>query len=394
MLAFGTRPEAIKMAPVYRALLADENVFEPFCCVTAQHRHMLDQALAIFGIAPRIDLDLMRSGQGLADLSAAVLSAMTAALGETAPDLVLVHGDTTTSMATALAAFHAGVPVGHVEAGLRTGDMRSPFPEECNRRIVGLLASHHFAPTEAARANLLHESCDPASIVVTGNTVVDAMTSVLADIDASAPGASRAGQCLDEELGFDWRSDRFILVTCHRRETFTRGLIEVCDALVELADSCAGVRFVLPVHPNPMVRGPIEARLRGHPSIHLTAPLAYDVFLLALRSCHLVMTDSGGIQEEAPSLGKPVLVMRDVTERPEAVDAGAARLIGSSRAGIVAAAAGLLNDERAYSAMVVTKNPFGDGRAGERIAAFLRDAWIRQAWPDRASALPPRGQGR
>ncbi len=374
MLAFGTRPEAIKMAPVYHALLANPDSFDPFCCVTAQHRHMLDQALAVFDIVPEIDLDLMRAGQGLAELSAAVLSTMRVSLTETRPDLLLVHGDTTTSMAAALSAFYAGIPIGHVEAGLRSADLLSPFPEEFNRRSVGMVARYHFAPTEEARANLLREGCDPGAIIVTGNTVVDALSYMLDRLHPEDTQFAKAADHLDSELQFDWRRGGFVLVTCHRRETFIQGLNDVCNAIIEVASAFPGIRFVLPVHPNPMVRTPIENRLAGHASIHLTPPLPYDAFILALKHCHFALTDSGGVQEEAPSLGKPVLVMRDLTERPEAVAAGTAKLVGSQRAGIVAAASRLLSDPEEYARMIAMRNPYGDGKAARRIAKFLKGA--------------------
>lgn len=364
------------MAPVYGALLADPDVFDPICCVTAQHRQMLDQALSIFGIDPDIDLDLMRDGQELPDLSAAVLTAMTSALRMATPDLVLVHGDTTTSMAAALAAFYAGVPVGHVEAGLRTADLCSPFPEELNRRFVRLVARYHFAPTKASRMNLLRESCDRASILVTGNTAVDALRAVLHDLQVDDVRRNEVERDLDNALKFDWRSDRFVLVTCHRRETLARDIGEVCAALTELAAAFPGVHFVFPVHRNPKVSEPVERLLGSHSSIHLIPPLPYDAFLIALRACYFVLSDSGGIQEEAPSLGKPVLVIREVTERPEAVAAGIAKLVGAGRTGIVAAAGQLLADDAAHGRMVATLNPFGDGFAARRIAEFLKRSWL------------------
>lgn len=372
MLAFGTRPEAIKMAPVYHALRADRESFDPFCCVTAQHRDMLDQALEVFGIIPAIDLDLMRAGQGLSDLTASVLTAMQASLAESKPDLVLVHGDTTTTMATALSAFYAGIPVGHVEAGLRSGNLRSPFPEEFNRRAVGMVAQYHFAPTEDARTNLLREECDPAAIVVSGNTVVDALSYVVDRLRPDNGEYVKAAGLLDKDLPFDWRRGGFVLVTCHRRETFGQGLDEVCDAMIELAAAFPSIRFVLPVHPNPMVCTSLRTRLGAHPAIHLTSPLPYDAFILALKHCYFALTDSGGIQEEAPSLGKPVLVMRDVTERPEAVRSGTALLVGSQRRGIVAAVSRLLSDAQEYERMRAPENPYGDGQAARRIADFLK----------------------
>lgn len=376
MLVFGTRPEAIKMAPVHRALLAESDIFDPLCCVTAQHRQMLDQTLSVFGIVPDIDLDLMRDGQGLPELSASVLTAMTAVLRRHAPDLVLVHGDTTTSMAAAMAAFYARIPVGHVEAGLRTSDLSSPFPEECNRRIVGMMARYHFAPTEAARTNLLREACDPASILVTGNTAVDALNAVMEDLESDTSRRDAIEAALARTSPFDWRSGTYVLVTCHRRETLERGIGEVCAALIELSAAFPGMHFVFPVHRNPKAREPVETLLSGHDTIHLIPPLSYDAFLIALRRCHFVLSDSGGIQEEAPSFGKPVLVMREVTERPEAITAGVAKLVGSRRAEIVAAASDLLANDAAHARMVANANPFGDGLAANRIANFLKQAWL------------------
>lgn len=372
MLVFGTRPEAIKMAPVYRALKSDPEAFETICCVTAQHRQMLDQALRIFEIVPDIDLDLMRGGQDLVDVHAAVLVGMRKVLREWTPDIVLVHGDTITSMATALAAFYAGIPVGHVEAGLRSREMLAPFPEEFNRRVTAMIAKFHFAPTEANKANLVAEGCAPASIHVTGNTVVDAMNFILRRIDTDSATRRSMENGLGEVLPFDWRATPFVVVTCHRRENFSRGLQQICDAVDRLAAAFPAVHFVYPVHFNPAVREPVGALLSGRANVHLINPLPYDAFLCALRACHCVLTDSGGLQEEAPALGKPVLVMRDVTERPEAVAASGARLVGTDSAKIVAAVSELLTDRRAYARMAAAINPFGDGSAGERIAAFLK----------------------
>lgn len=371
MVVFGTRPEAIKMAPVHAALRALPDAFETLCCVTAQHREMLDQVLQTFGIVPDIDLDLMRAGQDLTDVNATVLAAMRAVLRERKPDLVLVHGDTTTSMASALAAFYAGIPVGHVEAGLRSGVISAPFPEELNRRITSMVARYHFAPTEENRANLLAEGCDPAAVVVTGNTVVDALQAVLARIDDSPSHRDRVERSIDSLLGFAWREKRLVMVTCHRRETLGNGLNDVCAALVELARAFPQTRFVLPVHRNPAVAEPVRARLGNTANIHAIAALPYDSFLHLLRHCHCALTDSGGLQEEAPVLGKPVLVMRAVTERPEAVAAGGVRLVGVNRAAIVAEMSKVLTDARFHARMAEAANPFGDGTAGEKIAAFL-----------------------
>ncbi len=322
MVVFGTRPEAIKMAPVLQALQSDRGTFEPICCVTAQHRHLLDQMLELFGIVPDIDLDLMRAGQDVIDVHTAVLDAMRPILIRAKPDVVLVHGDTTTAMAAALAAFYAHIPVGHVEAGLRSGDLRSPFPEELNRRVIDMVASYRFAPTGDSRAQLVAEGCDPASIIVTGNTVVDAIGLVIGRMDADPALRMASAGRLDRALGFDWRARRFVIVTCHRRETFARGLEEVCGALAEISAAFPDTEFVYPVHPNPAVNGPVRAMLGAYGNIRLVDSLPYDAFVLALSHCHFVLTDSGGLQEEAPALGKPVLVMRDVTERGEAVVAG------------------------------------------------------------------------
>lgn len=371
MLAFGTRPEAIKMAPVYQELLARLHAFEPVCCVTAQHRQMLDQVLETFRIVPDIDLDLMRQGQDLTDVTGAVLNAMRTVLREQKPDVVLVHGDTTTTMATTMAAFYAEVPVGHVEAGLRTFDMRAPFPEEFNRRLTGMLARYHFAPTETSKANLLRETCDPDAIVVTGNTVIDALQFILRRIQAEPATRAAINGELDAAMGFDWRSERYVLITGHRRENFGAGFQQICAALGELSDAFPDVHFVYPVHLNPNVRGPVNALLAGRDNVHLIEPLTYEPFLYALQHCYLVLTDSGGIQEEAPSLGKPVLVMRDVTERPEAVDAGTVRLVGANRAKIVDGVAELLSDAGLHARMSAAHNPYGDGQAARRIADFL-----------------------
>jgi UDP-N-acetylglucosamine 2-epimerase (non-hydrolysing) len=374
LLAFGTRPEAIKMAPVYHALRARPSCFAPVCCVTAQHRQMLDQVLETFGITPDIDLDLMRSNQDLTDVTAAVLVAMRDVLRQQRPDLVLVQGDTTTTMATALAAFYSGVPVGHVEAGLRTGDLRAPFPEEFNRRLASMVTRYHFAPTEMSRVNLLREDCDPGAIVVTGNTVIDAMHYALRRIDTETPRRAAAERALDCALGFDWRARRFVLVTGHRRENFGAALERICAALTRLSDAFADVHFVYPVHLNPSVRGPAQAMLAGRANMHLIEPMAYDTFLFALKHSYLVITDSGGIQEEAPGLGKPVLVTRDVTERPEAVAAGTARLVGADTDRIVAGVSELLRDPETYARMSAAHNPYGDGHAAQRIANFLEQA--------------------
>lgn len=365
LLVFGTRPEAIKMAPVYRALCERRDRFDPLCCVTGQHREMLDQVLALFEMRPDFDLDLMRPCQELAALHAAIVAGVAGVIDQAKPDLVLVHGDTATAMAGALAAFYAQVPVGHVEAGLRSNDLKAPFPEELNRRTVDTIARYRFAPTDAARINLLSEGCDPDSICVTGNTAIDALRIV------GSRAGGEAGGALDDALGSDHRRSRFVVVTCHRRETVAAGLDELCAALGDLADAFPGIRFLFPVHPNPLLRAAMEPFTRGRPNLRLIDPLPYDVFVAAMRASHFILTDSGGMQEEGLALGKPVLVMRGVTERPEAVAAGGARLVGTSRGAIVAEATRLLKDDGMHRAMSAAPNPFGDGHAADRIADFL-----------------------
>lgn len=373
MLVFGTRPEAIKMAPLVHALKARPDRFETLVCVTAQHRQMLDQVLKIFDIQPDIDLDLMKPGQDLFDVTAAVLLGMRPVLAEHRPDVMLVHGDTTTALGAAIAGFYAGVDVGHVEAGLRTHDVRSPFPEEFNRQVAGKIARFHFAPTATSAANLEREGASRAQIFVTGNTVVDALLWALDRLDRDAGRREAVEGLLARQLGQGFGARRFVLVTGHRRENFGPGFLEICAALKALAEAYAEVDFVYPVHLNPNVRQPVGELLSGLANVRLIEPLEYEPFITLLRRCHLVLTDSGGIQEEAPSLGKPVLVMRDVTERPEALEAGTVRLIGADRGRIVAAVTELLEDAAAYEAMARAHNPYGDGQASRRIVEVLND---------------------
>jgi UDP-N-acetylglucosamine 2-epimerase (non-hydrolysing) len=371
MLAFGTRPEAIKMAPLCHALRAAPE-FETLICVTAQHREMLDQVLNIFTIRPDIDLNLMRPGQDLFDVTTNVLMAMRGVLREHKPDALLVHGDTTTAMAAAIAGFYAGVPVGHVEAGLRTHDLQAPFPEEFNRQIVSKVTRWHFAPTDLNRGNLLAEGVDPAAITITGNTVIDALFWMLEQIKADPARAARIDDLLQEGLAFDWRTNPFVLITGHRRENFGDGFLQICRALKDLAQRYPAIHFIYPVHLNPNVQRPVHEILAGQGNVHLLAPLDYEPFVRLLQHCRLVLTDSGGVQEEAPSLGKPVLVMRDVTERPEAVTAGTVRLVGAHHDKIVAGVAELLDSQSSYVAMSRAHNPYGDGRACGRILDRLR----------------------
>lgn len=372
LLVFGTRPEAIKMAPLYLELKKHSEALEVRVCVTGQHREMLDQVLKVFGIVPDIDLNLMKAGQTLSDVTSSVLEGMSKVLADERPDIVLVHGDTTTTMASALACFYAGVPVGHVEAGLRTYDLQEPFPEELNRQVTGKLARFHFTPTARGRDNLLAEQVDAARITVTGNTVIDALMWVVANIDDDVAKRQVIVERLDAMLPFAWQDGRYVVITGHRRENFGDRFLQIFEAIRDLATSYPAMHFVYPVHFNPNVRGPAGDTLSGIDNVHLIEPLDYEPFLYLLKHCHLVLTDSGGIQEEAPSLGKPVLVMREKTERPEAVDAGTVRLIGARKADIFQGVAALIEDEDLYRQMSRAHNPYGDGFACRRIAEVLR----------------------
>ncbi len=372
MLVFGTRPEAIKMAPLYHALKASPEQFETQVCVTAQHRQMLDQVLRVFEITPDIDLNLMKAGQDLYDVTASVLLGMRDVLRQHKPDALLVHGDTTTSLAAAMAGFYAGVPVGHVEAGLRTHDVYAPFPEEFNRQVASKVTRWHFAPTEFSQQNLLNERIEEDQITVTGNTVIDALLWVLARIDSDAGRQAELTRFLDDRLPFAWQTERFVLITGHRRENFGDGFLQICEALKDLAARYPNVHLVYPVHLNPNVQQPVKSLLAELPNVHLIEPLDYEPFVYLLKHSHIVLTDSGGIQEEAPSLGKPVLVMRDVTERPEAVDAGTVILVGANRERIVANVSELLENDATYKRMSRAHNPYGDGKACERIIHVLR----------------------
>ena len=361
LFVFGTRPEAIKLCPVIRETAAASGLAARVC-VTGQHRSMLDQVLAAFAVRPDHDLNLMTPGQTLASVTAGVLTGLDPILAAERPSMVVVQGDTTTTFAAALAAFYRDIPVAHVEAGLRTGDLRQPFPEEWNRIAAGRLAALHFAPTEGARRNLLAEGVDPARIEVTGNTGIDA---VLQTVEALDRGALPR-----REWPFLDPSRRMILVTAHRRESFGPGIEEICDGLAALAVR-RDVQIIFPVHRNPNVLDVVSERLGGHPNVVLLEPLEYPEFVDLMRRSCLILTDSGGIQEEAPSLGKPVLVLRDRTERPEAVEAGTVKLVGPHRARIVEEATRLLDDPAAYARMSAVHNPYGDGRASARIVATI-----------------------
>jgi UDP-N-acetylglucosamine 2-epimerase (non-hydrolysing) len=376
LLTVGTRPEAIKMAPVYFALKAGLPGTKVKLCATAQHRQMLDQVFQLFGIVPDFDLNLMKPGQNLETLSASLLTGMSEVLAAEKPDLLLVHGDTTTCLMSALAGFYAGVPVGHVEAGLRTFDMRSPFPEEMNRKLVTSLSEYHFVPTDTARNNLLQENVPQASIHVTGNSVIDALQMILRRSKQDQALSQLVNSRLSQLLHFDWKASEIVLVTGHRRESFGQGMQDICIALRELAATHENVHFVYPVHRNPNVFKPVSESLGGIANIHLLEPLDYLLFVNLLEASTLVLTDSGGIQEEAPSLGKPVLVMRHVTERPEAVAAGTVKLVGTDPKLIVAQTTTLLSRGTLYEAMSTAHNPYGDGEASARIVGVLKS----QGW--------------
>lgn len=366
LTVFGTRPEAIKMAPVFKALNADP-AFEAKLCVTAQHRQMLDQVLDVFGLQPDFDLNLMKPGQDLSDITSNVLLGMRDVYKQWLPDIILVHGDTTTTLAASLSAYYAKVRVGHVEAGLRTGNKYSPWPEEMNRRITGATTDIHFAPTEQAKANLLREGTAPESIHVTGNTVIDALLEVVSRVRNDTALRAR----FDEQFSFIDPSKRMVLVTGHRRENFGEGFENICHALAEIAQR-GDVQVVYPVHLNPSVQEPVRRILTNVPNIILLEPQDYLPFVYLMDRSTLLLTDSGGVQEEAPSLGKPVLVMRDTTERPEAVDAGTVKLVGTNKAAIVRETNYLLDNAEAFNTMSRAHNPYGDGKASERICSILR----------------------
>lgn len=368
LTVFGTRPEAIKMAPLVHALAADER-FESKCCVTAQHREMLDQVLELFEITPDYDLNLMKAGQTLNDVTARIVQELKPVLQEFKPDVVLVHGDTATTFAASMAAYYEQIEVGHVEAGLRTGDIYSPWPEEANRRLTGVLTKYHFAPTETSKENLLRENFNPADISVTGNTVIDALLMVKdkieSDSDLNATLASLFPYLDDEK--------KLILVTGHRRESFGGGFERICEALAITAKAHPDTQILYPMHLNPNVREPVNRILSGMDNIHLIEPQQYLPFIYLMSRAHIILTDSGGIQEEAPSLGKPVLVMRDTTERPEAVEAGTVKLVGTDVEMITQNLNQLLTDETAYQTMSFAHNPYGDGKACQRILNELEN---------------------
>ena len=365
LTVFGTRPEAIKMAPLALQLAGDER-FDARVCVTAQHREMLDQVLSLFELTPDFDLNLMKPGQDLNDITCGILQGLKEVFADFRPDIVLVHGDTATTFAASLAAYYQQIPVGHVEAGLRTGNLYSPWPEEGNRKLTGALAARHFAPTENSKQNLLREGIDPSTVHVTGNTVVDALHEVVRKLD-DGPLAEKYARHFD----FLDANKRLVLVTGHRRESFGGGFERICKALVDTAKAHPDVQVVYPVHLNPNVREPVNRLLSGIDNVLLIEPQEYLPFVYLMNRAHIILTDSGGIQEEAPSLGKPVLVMRNTTERPEAVEAGTVKLVGTSVDVITTELSRLLGDREAYNAMSRAHNPYGDGKACQRIMDAL-----------------------
>ena len=375
LLVFGTRPEAIKMAPLVKKLQQMPEEFQTIVCVTGQHREMLDQVLRLFDITPEYDLNVMRPNQDLYDITTRILLGMRDVLREVQPDIVLVHGDTTTSMAAALAAFYQQIPVGHVEAGLRTGNIYSPWPEEMNRLITGRITTHHFSPTPLAKENLLREHVDDKQIVVTGNTVIDALQMVVRRLAEDKALANEVAAKINQ-MGYDVQrldgNRRMVLITGHRRENFGEGFLNICHAIKHLAEQYKDVDFVYPMHLNPNVRKPVlEILGEKAENVFLIEPLDYLPFVYMMQHSTLILTDSGGVQEEAPGLGKPVLVMRDTTERPEAVEAGTVLLVGTNRENIEQGVSMLLDDADTYHRMSEAVNPYGDGLACERIMEYL-----------------------
>ncbi|RKX64169.1 MAG: UDP-N-acetylglucosamine 2-epimerase (non-hydrolyzing) [Thermodesulfobacteriota bacterium] len=376
MLIFGTRPEAIKLAPIIQRLKAEGSKFKPIVCVTAQHREMLDQVLNLFEIEPDYDLNIMIDNQDLFDVTVKALNGLKEILKKEKPDIALVQGDTTTSFVASLAAFYLKIPLGHVEAGLRTYNKYSPFPEEKNRHLTGVLADYHFAPTEWAKNNLLKENAPEDRIWVTGNTVIDALLWVVSR-QKSAGGEQYWNRYFKERWGLTLTTNtntcKLILVTGHRRESFGESFRNICLALKEIAKDRHDIKIVYPVHLNPNVQKPVRDILSDIPNIYLIGPLDYEPFVYLMEKACLILTDSGGIQEEAPSLGKPVLVMRNVTERPEGIEAGVVKLVGTDKERIVAETEILLDDKKAYEEMARASNPYGDGKAAERIVDILEE---------------------
>lgn len=377
MVVFGTRPEAIKMLPLINQLKLEHEYFDVKVCVTAQHRQMLDQVLNFFKIQPDIDLNIMKKNQDLTLLTSIILNKMKEVLAKHKPDLVLVHGDTTTTMATTLASFYEGCSVGHVEAGLRTFNIDSPFPEEFNRQLTSKISKYHFAPTLKNKNNLISEGVSSKNIIVTGNTVIDALNWTLEQIGSSLSIRKKIERDLKEILNFDLKKNRFILITGHRRENFGIGFVQICQAIRELALQYPNLYFVYPVHLNPNVKIPVDEILQDIKNILLIRPMDYEVFTYMMKYAYLIITDSGGIQEEAPSLGIPVLVMRNLTEREEAVKAGVVKLIGNKKEKIIFNVTKLLDNANIYKQMVSKSNPYGEGNASKQIVSFLKSIYFK-----------------
>jgi UDP-N-acetylglucosamine 2-epimerase (non-hydrolysing) len=373
LMVFGTRPEAIKMAPLYNEIKKNSDSLDLTLCVTAQHREMLDQVLDSFKISPDIDLNIMKKGQDLFDVTSKILLKIRDVIESIRPDLILVHGDTSTAFATSIAAFYSHTPIGHVEAGLRTRNIYSPFPEEFNRQIIGKIAKLHFTPTQISKNNLINEFVDDFKIHITGNTVIDSMFYMLNSIEKSKEKKDKITSILNKHIKFKWLDKKYILITGHRRENFGQGFLNICKSIKNLATKHPDIYFVYPVHLNPNVKKPVNEILTNKENVILIPPLEYEPFLYLLKNCYLVLTDSGGIQEEAPSLGKPVLVMRDETERPEAISAGTVKLVGSDEKTIVQTVNELIESTEKYNEMATASNPFGDGTASLKITAIIKE---------------------
>jgi UDP-N-acetylglucosamine 2-epimerase (non-hydrolysing) len=373
MIIFGTRPEAIKMAPLYIKLKELSSEYIVSLCVTAQHREMLDQVLNLFKLHPDFDLNIMTPGQDLGDITVSILEKVKKCIKKVKPDLILVHGDTTTAFASALAAFYEVVKIGHVEAGLRTGYIHAPFPEEFNRCSISLIADYHFCPTELTKNNLISQKIEEGKIFVTGNTVIDSLKLILSQIENNFELNNKITKILNEALKFNWKNSKFILITGHRRENFGNGFYEICKAINILASQNPKIHFVYPVHLNPNVQETVFNNINLLSNVHLVTPFAYEPFIFLLKYSYLVLTDSGGVQEEAPSLGKPVLVMRDVTERVEGIQSGSIRLIGANAENIIYNVNNLLLNDREYMLMSNSINPYGDGTACEKIVNHIRE---------------------
>lgn len=374
-MVFGTRPEAIKMAPLFLKLKESEK-FEIELCITAQHREMLDQVLNIFNIKPDYDLNIMKANQSLYDVTSRILLGLNDVLQKAAPDIVLVHGDTTTTFTTSLAAYYQKIKVGHVEAGLRTGDIYSPWPEEMNRKLTGAISSFHFAPTQKAFENLTKENIPEKQITITGNTVIDALHNVVNKLDSDKSLETKILSALSKHFKNnieDIIQQDYVLITGHRRENFGEGFLNICNAIKTLANKFTDVNFIYPVHLNPNVQKPVMEILSGQENVFLIPPQDYLPFVYLMKNSKLLLTDSGGIQEEAPGLGKPVLVMRNTTERPEAVESGTVKLVGTNADEIIKQVSVLLTDKEAYNKMAEANNPFGDGNASEKIITFLKE---------------------